>query len=57
LKLALAEQSEHYDGMIATNRQTMESNSRMFNAAVNIALAALGCGGLVFFYWMATRVG
>lgn len=50
---ALAEQCAHYDGMIEANRAAMEGNGRLFNWAVNIALASVGFGGLFFIWWMA----
>lgn len=53
---SLAEQCEHYDSMATTNRNIMDANSKLFNAAVNIALGAVGVGGLGFIAWMAERV-
>jgi hypothetical protein len=52
LKMAIAEQCEHYDEMIACNTMAMQKNSRLFNRAVYIALLGLGAGGFAFLCWL-----
>lgn len=51
---ALAEQCAHYDEMVTANRTVMDGNGKLFNWAVNIALASVGVGGGCFLWWMAT---
>lgn len=48
---ALAEQCAHYDEMATANRNTMNTNSWLFNWAVNVALGGVGVGGLAFMFW------
>jgi hypothetical protein len=50
--VSLAEQCEHYDTQITTNRKTMDSNSTMFNRATNIALGGVGAGAIAYLYWV-----
>ncbi len=51
-KVAIAEQCEHYDEMIACNSIVMQKNSQFFNRAVYIALVGLGMGGVAFLFWL-----
>ncbi|RUW87810.1 hypothetical protein [Mesorhizobium sp. M7A.F.Ca.US.010.02.1.1] len=53
---ALAEQCDHYESMITANSTAMGKNASVFNSAVNIALATLGVGGLLFGYWLARHL-
>ncbi|RWE84211.1 MAG: hypothetical protein EOS63_03565 [Mesorhizobium sp.] len=53
---ALAEQCDHYESMITANTAAMAKNASLFNSAVNIALAAIGIGGLLFSYWLARHL-
>lgn len=51
LERSLAEQLEHYDGMIAANRRVMDSNSRYFSAATLLGFGAVVYGACAFARW------
>jgi len=57
LARSLAEQCEHYDSAITSNRERVERNGRLFNQSVNVALFAVGSGGLIFLWWLRAPLG